>query len=209
MLLTTRTSKWQHFFITFAPHMGERQTETRLFASLFEHYKEGFTLFANSYIRDTAAAEDIYVDAMMQYWEKRHELPLDTNVPAYILTSVKNRALNHLRHLNVKTEVEEHLFNHTTRELNFRISSLESCDPSELFTSEMKAIIRNTLNELPQQTRTIFYKSRYENKTNREIADELGLSIKTIEFHISKALKVFRIKLKDYLPLLLILIGIR
>lgn len=185
--------------------MGERQTETRLFGILFDQYKEPFTLFANSYIRDFSAAEDIYVDAMMLYWEKRHELPSDTNIPAYILATIKNRALNHLRHLNVKTEVTEQLFNHNARELNFRISSLESCDPAELFTSEVQEIIQNTLNGLPQQTRHIFFKSRYENKTNREIAEELNISIKTVEFHISKALKIFRVKLKDYLPLFLLL----
>lgn len=195
-----------HFFITFALLMRDPGTQTCHFATLFEEYKEPFTLFANSYIKDIAVAEDIYIEAMMQYWEKRHTLPADTNIPAYILTAVRNKALNHLRHLNVKTEVEEHLFKHTTRELNFRITSLEACDPTELFTEEMEKIIRQTLAELPEQTRLIFFKSRYENKTNREIAEELNVSIKTVEFHITKALKVFRVKLKDYLPVLLGLI---
>lgn len=161
-------------------------------------------MFANSYIRDKAAAEDIYMDAMIQYWEKRKDLPDSTNIPAYILTIVKNKALNHLRHLHVKTEAEEELFSHRERELNFRISSLESCDPSDLYTDEMKRIIRQTLDELPEQTRAIFLKSRYENKTNREISEDLNISIKTVEFHISKALKIFRLRLKDYLPLLLL-----
>lgn len=195
-----------HFFITFASLMGESRTQMSHFATLFETYKEPFTMFANSYIRDIVVAEDIYVEAMMQYWEKRPLLPADTNIPAYILTTVRNKALNYLRHLDVKTEVEEHLFTHNTRELNFRITSLEACEPTDLFTEEMKQIICRTLAELPEQTRQIFFKSRYENKTNREIAEELGVSIKTVEFHITKALKVFRIKLKDYLPLILVFI---
>lgn len=152
-----------------------------------------------------AAAEDIYMEAIIQYWEKRKELPADTNIPGYLLTSVKNKALNHLRHLAIRTDAEDQLYDHRQRELNFRIASLESCDPSELFTIEVKEIIRKTLDELPEQTRTIFFKSRYENMTNREIAAELDLSIKTIEFHISKALKLFRSRLKDYLPLLMVL----
>lgn len=187
--------------------MSEHRTESKLFASLFEQYKEPFTMFAYSYIRDMAAAEDIYIDAMMQYWEKRGEIPADTNIPAYILTCVKNKSLNYLRHINIKTEVEEQLFNHSVRELNFRITSLESCDPSELYSNEVKEIIRSTLNELPDQTRSVFFKSRYENKTNKEISEELNISIKTVEFHITKALKVFRVKLKDYLPIILFLIG--
>ena len=155
-----------------------------------------------------AAAEDIYMEAIIQYWEKRKELPADTNIPGYILTTVKNKSLNHLRHQTIRTDVEDQLYDHRQRELNFRISSLESCDPSDLFTVEVKEIIRKTLNELPEQTRAIFFKSRYESKTNREIAAELEVSIKTVEFHISKALKLFRSRQKDYLPALLILTGI-
>ena len=188
--------------------MGEQQTESSLFSTLFGQFKEPFILFANSYVRDMAAAEDIYMEAIIQYWEKRKELPADTNIPGYILTTVKNKSLNHLRHQAIRTDVEDQLYDHRQRELNFRISSLESCDPSDLFTVEVKEIIRKTLNELPEQTRAIFFKSRYESKTNREIAAELEVSIKTVEFHISKALKLFRSRLKDYLPALLILTGI-
>jgi RNA polymerase sigma-70 factor (ECF subfamily) len=180
---------------------------TDYFSSLFEQYKEPFILFANSYLRDRVVAEDIFIEAMMQYWEKRQELPLDTNVPAYILTTIKNKALNHLRHLDIKLEAETEMFNHQTRELDFRISSLESCDPIELFSDEMNSIIQKTMNELDEQTKRIFYKSRYENKTNREIAEELGISIKTVEFHITKALKLFRARLKDYLPFLVLLLN--
>jgi len=187
--------------------MNNELKGTDYFASLFEQYKEPFILFANSYLRDRVVAEDIFIEAMMQYWEKRQELPSDTNVPAYILTTIKNKALNHLRHLDIKLEAETEMFNHQTRELNFRIFSLESCDPTDLFSSEMQSIIRKTMNELDEKTKQIFYKSRYENKTNREIAEELDISIKTVEFHISKALKLFRARLKDYLPFIVLLLN--
>ena len=187
--------------------MNNELKGTDYFASLFEQYKEPFILFANSYLRDRVVAEDIFIEAMMQYWEKRQELPSDTNVPAYILTTIKNKALNHLRHLDIKLEAETEMFNHQTRELNFRIFSLESCDPTDLFSSEMQSIIRKTMNELDEKTKQIFYKSRYENKTNREIAEELDISIKTVEFHISKALKLYRARLKDYLPFIVLLLN--
>ncbi|MFA6767473.1 MAG: RNA polymerase sigma-70 factor [Parabacteroides sp.] len=187
--------------------MENELKETNSFSALFEQYKEPFILFANSYLHERVVAEDIFIEAMMQYWEKRQELSPDTNIPAYILTIIKNKALNHLRHLDVKLEVEAEIFDHQTKELKFRISSLESCDPSELFSEEMQSIIRKTMDELNEQTRRIFYKSRYENKTNREIAEELGISIKTVELHISKALKLFRARLKDYLPLIVLLLN--
>lgn len=187
--------------------MAERQTELRLFSTLFDQYREPFISFAHSYVRDRTAAEDIYMEAMMQYWEKRSDLQPDTNIPAYILTCVKNKAINHLRHLQVISEAQQQIQDHRMREIDFRICSLEACDPSDLFASEVKQLIRETLSSLPPQTRSIFFKSRYENKTNKEIASELGISIKTVEFHISKALKEFRIQLKDYLPMLMLLLS--
>ena len=176
------------------------------FSLLFKKYKEPFISFANSYLHDRVAAEDIYTDAMVQYWEKRDELSSDLNVPAYILTIVKNMALNHLRHLHVRDQVEDEIANHRMRELNFRISSLESCEPLELFAWEIREIIRNTLDELPEQTHIIFHKSRIEHKKNKEISEELNISIKTVEYHISKALKLLHIRLKDYLPIIYLLL---
>lgn len=149
-------------------------------------------------------AEDIYMDVMMHFWEHRKELPSDIHIPSYLLASVKNRSLNFLRHKQVKSDTNYYLSDHGIRELNFRISSLEACDPIDLFTEEIRQIIDNTLDSLPEQTRMIFFMSRYENKTNKEIADNLGLSIKTVEYHIGRVLKLLRKSLKDYLPLFLL-----
>lgn len=186
--------------------MEKQKTESLLFTTLFNRYKEPFTLFANSYVKDRVVAEDIYMEAIGIYWEKRNDLPAETNIPGYILTCVKNKALSYLRHLNITYDVHKESYEHRLRESQFRISSLEDCEPSELFSEEIKQIVEETLNELPEQTRIIFFKSRYEGKTNREIADELNVSIKTVEFHISKVLKVFRVRLKDYLPAILMII---
>ena len=198
-------SKRQHFFITFVSVMGERQTETRHFAILFEQYKEPFTLFANSYIRDTAVAEDIYVEAMMQYWEKRHELPSDTNIPAYILETIKHKCLNYLRHLRVREDVEQRLREHQQRVTNLRIVTLEACDPQEIFSDEAQRLVDEALAMMSDKTRQIFIMSRYENKTYPEIAAHFSLSVKSVEFHISKALKILKVKLKDYMTIMLFL----
>ena len=78
---------------------------------------------------------------------------------------------------------------------------MESCDPEELFTTEIQQIIRTTLATFTEQTQLIFEMSRFDNKSNKEIADELGLSVKSIEYHITKVLKALRVSLKDYLPI--------
>lgn len=174
------------------------------FSSVFERYKQPYILFAYSYIRNMDDSEDIYMDVMLHFWENRNNLPENVHIPSYLLTAVKNRTLNYLRKQQATSDMHDRLSDHNRQELKFRISTLEACEPKRLFTNEIKQIINRTLNNLPQQTRLIFLMSRYENKTNKEIARELDVNIKTVEYHISKALRVLRTNLKDYLPLLLL-----
>lgn len=205
--MITKITTYALFFVHLQ-NMISKSSDTKSLGSLFEQHREPFILFANSYIKDMATAEDIYMEAFMSYWEKRKELPIGTNVSAYILTSVKNKALNLLRDQQSQNTIRQEIQEHTQRELNFRITTLEACEPEELFSNEIKQIISRTIEELPDQTRKIFLKSREGSKTNKEIATELGISIKTVEFHITKALKLFRVRLKDYLPFLTLLFHI-
>ena len=172
------------------------------FTYIFELYRKQFVQFAYSYIRDMDDAEDIYMDVILHFWENRKDLTPDIHLPSYLLKAVKNRALNYLRQQQTRHGIHERIFDHKTRELNFRISTLEDCEPVELFSDEIKRIINETILSMPEQTRKIFYMSRYGNKTNKEIAEKLNINIKTVEYHIHKSLKALRISLKDYLPLL-------
>lgn len=181
------------------------RTEREDFTTLFERCRKPFTQFAYSYIRDWEVAEDIFSEAMVQYWMKRDELDVDTNPRAYILTLVKHLSLNYLRHQQVRITVEEELFQSAERELVFRIRTLQDCDPQELFSEELQQLVRQTLQRLPEQTHLIFLKSRMEGKKNSEIAEEMVISQKTVEYHVSQALKALRKQLKDYLPLFLLL----
>ena len=87
------------------------------------------------------------------------------------------------------------------RELSIRISTLEACNPNDVFSEEIQNILTRTLEELPSQTRKVFMMSRFEQKSGKEIAEELGITVKGVDYHIAKALKVLRVSLKDYLPL--------
>lgn len=170
---------------------------------MFERFRKPAILFAYSYVKDMDEAEDIYMDTMMRFWENRKELPDNLHISSYLLTAIKNRALNSLRQQNVRNDAGQFLSDHRQRELNFRISSLEDCEPGELFAEEIRRIIDNTLRDLPEHSRKIFFMSRYESKTNKQIAQELHINIKTVEYHIGKTLKLLRTNLKDYLPLIL------
>ena len=163
------------------------------------YYKKSF-FFAKSYVHDDLAAEDIASESLIKLWEKLKTEKIDYIEPL-LLTILKNKALDYLKHEVVKRTAFESMVDWHQQELSIRISTLESCDPNEIFSDEVESIIRETLKLLPEQTRRIFLLSRFENKSNKEIAEQMGVSIKGVEYHISKALKALRITLKDYLPL--------
>ena len=175
--------------------------DIEVFTRLFSELKGRFTRFAYSYVRDWSIAEDIINDAFLYYWENRLTVPHDSNIPAYILTVVKHKCLNHLEHLRVKEDAEGQMIKNAEWELNVRISALEACEPSELFNTEVQAIVEKTLRSLPGKSNRIFTMSRYYNKSNKEIAAALKISIKTVESHITKTLKVLRRNLRDYFPM--------
>ena len=170
------------------------------FCTFFSEYQRRFIAFACSYVHDEATAEDITMESIMYYWENRNRLPADTNVAAYVLTTLKHRCIDYLRECQVRQEASDKITRLHQWELECRISSLEEFEPYEIFTNEIRQIIEHTLAMLPEQTRRIFEMSRLENKTYREIAIQTGMSVKGVEFHISNAIKALRASLKDYLP---------
>lgn len=186
--------------------MHIESSNNKLFTSVFSEYKQRFVFFAASYLRNESTAEDIVMESFMQYWENKETLPQDINLPAYIFTLIKNRSLNYLRDQNTHRRIEDNMKSHQERLLQENILSLEACDPQYLFSDEAQEIINDVLKSLPGKTREIFVRSRFKNQSYKEIASEMNITEKTVEFHISKALKVFRVALRDYLPLFLLLL---
>lgn len=182
----------------------KKTADTYSFNQLYANYKTRFEYFAYTYVADKMIAEDITIESLMYYWENRDKLAPDSNVPAYILTIIKHKCLNYLQRLRTKEDIVEYLKDCDKWELNLRISTLEACNPEKLFSDELQFLVKKTLKTLPAQTREIFIRSRYYNQSHKEIANALGVSTKTVEFHITKALKALRISLKDYIPLLLL-----
>ena len=139
------------------------------------------------------------MESMIALWENRDKWENDSNLQALLLTIIKNRALNYLAHEQVRLRAEDDINTHRQRELNLRISTLEACEPDTIFNTEIQHIVRKALTKMPEQGRDIFILSRYQNTPNKMIAEKLGISIKSVEFHITKALKILRTELKDYL----------
>jgi RNA polymerase sigma-70 factor (ECF subfamily) len=169
------------------------------FNQLYSTYKKRFIRFSQYYIRDIEIAEGIVTDALIYYWENKHRLTSDKNIPAYVLTVIKHKCLNYLHRQQLHQQATNALQSHAEWELSTRIASLEGCEPYELFAEEVQEIVTRTLSNLPARTRQIFFMSRTQNMSNQEIADSLKTTKKGVEFHITKALKILRIKLKDYM----------
>lgn len=185
--------------------MPDFNNDVAAFNALFNKHKEPFTLFAKSYVRDIMIAEDIYMESMLQFWEKMQDLPNDTNIPAYILTIVRNASINYLRHQLVVQNMQDKVADIHQREIEMNISSLEACNPAELFASDIQEIVTVTLNKMSSTAREVFRLSRYGRLTNKEIACRLQISEKGVEYHISKVLRLLKIALKDYLPFFFLL----
>jgi RNA polymerase sigma-70 factor (ECF subfamily) len=176
--------------------------DTRRFSRLYRDYRSRFIRFAKTYVEDYDTAEDIVMDSMMYYWENRHLLQHENNLPAYVLAVIKSKCLNHLQRERAREEAENYLHQRADWELNLRIATLEACNPEKLFSDEVQQIIDGAVASLSAQSREIFIRSKYKSQTNREIADALKLSVKSVEYHMTKTLKLLRAALRDYLPLL-------
>lgn len=171
------------------------------FNTLYTQYYRKSFLFVKSYVHDEMASEDIVSDTLIKLWHLLQADPMKS-YDALLVTMLKNKSLDYLKHQVIRQETYKLIADGYERELNLRISTLEACDPYEIFSVEIKEIVKQTLASLPPQTRRVFELSRDENLTNKEIVVKLLLSPKAVEYHITKALKALRVSLKDYSSLL-------
>jgi RNA polymerase sigma-70 factor, ECF subfamily len=180
--------------------------EEPAFKEIIYLYYPGLLKFANSYLHDIYFAENIVQDAFVIVWEKHASLEIRSNIKAYLVTIVKNKCINYIEKLKNRIRLEENLHHIHVKELNLSISTLASLNPETLFVEEIENIIEHTINELPEQTRKVFIMSRFQDISNEGIATKLNISIKGVEYHISKTLKILKTKLSDYLPLLFLFV---
>ena len=154
---------------------------------IFELHYQNLVVFANKYLGDLESSRDIVQEFFLYLYESRQSIYIQTSLKSYLYTAVKNRCLNQVKHEQVK---EKHR--------NMRRSEANVSDPDleEIMDAvELEARVYEIVSKLPEKCRQIYIMSRVDGKRNREIADELNLSIRTVETQISKALK----SLKDSL----------
>lgn len=175
------------------------------FDRLFLQYKRAFVDIAFSYVRERMVAEDLVTDSFLTFWSKRTEVT-DENIPAYILTIVKNKCLSWLRSESQHQRVHDTLARKWSHIRQATLHSLEYSDPKTLFLTEVESIVQAQLEAMPVTMRRIFIDHRYRDMTYREIAATYGLSTNQVDFEIRKATRILRLALKDYLLVSVILL---
>lgn len=167
-----------------------REGDLKLFEDIFRAYYKQLCIFANRYLNSIDSAEEVVQDIFYQVWKKRNELTIKSSLKSYLFTSVKNNCLQQIRVHKLDLKYENYYKMHYSN---------ESRDPAEeLRAKELSETISKALNTLPVKCRQVFEMSRYDGLKYHEIAEKLSISVKTVEANMGKALKHFRLHLKEY-----------
>ncbi len=169
-----------------------------LFESLFKQYFEPLCAFAKSYVYDLEASKDIVQKAFINLWNSREKIDADKPVKSYIYTSVRNLCLNHIR--------DNKKFNSQILDFDSVDENLFTAESDSLELNELQVKIDGAIDALPEKSRQIFEMSRFEDLKYKQIAEKLEVSVKTVEAHMSKALKLLKVDLEDYIITIIILL---
>jgi RNA polymerase sigma-70 factor (ECF subfamily) len=167
----------------------------KAFDTLFLKYYPGLCVYARQFV-DFADAEEIVQDVMLWFWENRTMQIFETSLKNYLFKSVKNRCITLIN----RNELRQKIIHRIHKDLENVYE-----DPDFYIVKELTDKIETALKELPDTYREAFELNRFYQMSYKEIATQLNLSFKTIDYRIQQALKILRVKLKDYLPILLFL----
>lgn len=181
----------------------EKQTITELlrgdeatYERVYKQYFQALYAYAYSILGDDLQAEEIVQQLFLKLWEKKETLQIETSLQAYLYKAVYFASLNYIKHLKVRKEYQQQTV------FQMQHTNGERAD-HQVDLKLLEARFRKALSELPEQCRTVFQLSRFDALKYREIAAQLGISEKTVENHMGKALRVLRGKLAEFLVLIL------
>lgn len=169
------------------------------FKQIFHDYYQPLFHLSRHYLEDEDEAKGVVQEAFIKLWNIRHELNSDSNLRNFLYTLVKNNCLNIIKRKQILLKHHEKI---RWMEMHYQYESLSRVGDDYLEFNELKEKIEDAIRNLPEHCRVVFEMSRFEEMKNREIAEKLGVTQKTVEAHLTKALKILRDELKDYLPLI-------
>lgn len=184
--------------------------DEQAFENVYHLYFPRLYSFSNKIVNDSGIAKDVVQNVFVKIWENRNTFSIE-NPEAFIYRMVRNASLNYIRHLKVVDNLKSKVKDQYLGEELYYID-LVGNEPYILIEKELEERILQVMQSIPDKCLSVFRMSRIEGLKNREIADHLGISIKTVEKHIAKALHIYRTKFADYLPMhivILVLSGLK
>ncbi len=172
----------------------------KYYESLFREFYTPLYHYAYTIVSEEMTAEEAVQEVFLKLWQKRETLNIETSVKAYLYRAVHNHCINFMNREKLKDKYQKHVSN---RPIDYGLSPL-----NELQAKELKQKIAEAFKVLPEKCRTVFYLSRQEELSYKEIAEKLSISIKTVENQIGKALKILRNELRPLLPFVICLLSI-
>ena len=167
-----------------------------VFGQLFKTYFKQLRNYAFTFVQEQALAEDIVQTVFYKLWDRIAVLNFTDSIAAYLYRAVYNESLNAIKHSKVKRVYHSWLNRHMKDQTDSAQKKLQ--------LKELERQLHDAINSLPQQCRTIFQLSRFEQLRYRDISLQLGISVKTVENQMGKALKILRARLVEFLPLLVL-----
>lgn len=177
-------------------YLSIRNGDEKAFDTFFLKYYPILCAYARQYV-DFEDAQEVVQDIMVWFWENREMQVFETSISSYLFKSVKNKCLTLIRKHEIKQRISNVLLEDTP--LLFE-------DPDYYIVEELSRKIETAIAALPDTYREVFEMNRFQRMTYQEIADKINLSPKTVDYRIQQSLKTLRTELKDYLPLLLLLL---
>tara|TARA_R110000868_G_scaffold291467_1_gene551831 strand:+ start:112 stop:681 length:570 start_codon:yes stop_codon:yes gene_type:complete len=187
------SNNWDDKAMVNAIQSGDRKA----FSRIVESYYDDVYWYAKSLSRDEALAKDMVQEAFLKLWKKRKKVKEGTVIKGWLYKSVKNNFLDYIKKYKRETRFLEITYLET---LDFIVSKENETD-----LKRKVGIIEKEIEQLPNKCNKVFNLSKKEGLTNNEIADYLGISIKTVEGHLTKALKILRKKLKEKIQILFLI----
>ena len=172
--------------------------DIKAFEMLYNEQYNSLCHFAHRFVLDLDTSREIVQGVFISIWEKRTCLPVEISLKSYLYTSVRNRCLDYLKHLNVEYEYEKMKIREIRDSGDNSFNTID--DPLDgLITKELENAIKDAIESLPDKCREIFELSKYKGLKYREIAEELNISVKTVETQMSRAIFSLKKKLSSYL----------
>lgn len=179
--------------------LGLTEGSEKAFRLIMDHWYLRLYNFANGYLDHAENTKEVLQDVFLKLWDNRQKLAEQTNLNAYLFTLTRNRCIDLIRRerlmLQFRTDKQDEYLRLTE---NFDALSDPILD--DLFALELQAEINRAVSELPEQCRKVFIMSRTNGLKNKEISVSLELSEKTVESHLTKALKTIKLALEQKFP---------